>query len=215
MVKVSPDEDSQSQVEGVADAVWASDVGGVIVGNTTTRRDDFDEPQEPMSLTEKQTIQEKGGYSGPQLFPRTVDLVRRYRQALDQRGRAHDTADAGSKRTASAPPENPTTAADATQPLIQLPERHKPTAEDSGTIEKIVSTSSSTPQTGGRPSPPPAKVIFATGGITTGSQALEVLNAGASLAFVYTGMVYGGSGTITRMKQEMREELHHKSQKRP
>ena len=52
------------------------------------------------------------------------------------------------------------------------------------------------------------KVIFATGGITNGKQALEVLNAGASVAMVYTAMVYGGAGTITRIKQEMREEIH-------
>ena len=54
---------------------------------------------------------------------------------------------------------------------------------------------------------PTPKVIFATGGITNGDQALKVLNAGASVAMVYTGLVYGGSGTITRIKKEMREQL--------
>jgi dihydroorotate dehydrogenase len=52
------------------------------------------------------------------------------------------------------------------------------------------------------------KVIFATGGITNGQQALEVLNAGASVAMVYTALVYGGIGTISRIKDEMREEMH-------
>ena len=51
------------------------------------------------------------------------------------------------------------------------------------------------------------KVIFATGGITNGKQALEVLNAGASVAMVYTALVYGGIGTISRIKDEMREEM--------
>jgi dihydroorotate dehydrogenase len=51
------------------------------------------------------------------------------------------------------------------------------------------------------------KVIFATGGITNGRQALEVLNAGASVAMVYTALVYGGIGTISRIKDEMREEM--------
>ena len=51
------------------------------------------------------------------------------------------------------------------------------------------------------------KVIFATGGITNGKQALEVLNAGASVAMVYTALVYGGVGTISRIKGEMREEI--------
>lgn len=54
------------------------------------------------------------------------------------------------------------------------------------------------------------KVIFASGGITNGQQALEVVNAGASVAMLYTGMVYGGSGTITRVKEEMREQLAKK-----
>ena len=51
------------------------------------------------------------------------------------------------------------------------------------------------------------KVIFATGGITNGKQALEVLNAGASVAMVYTALVYGGVGTISRIKDEMREQI--------
>lgn len=55
------------------------------------------------------------------------------------------------------------------------------------------------------------KVIFATGGITNGKQALEVLNAGADVAMVYTALVYGGIGTISRIKDEMREELKQKT----
>jgi dihydroorotate dehydrogenase len=51
----------------------------------------------------------------------------------------------------------------------------------------------------------PKKVIFASGGISTGQDALDVLNAGASVAMLYTGLIYGGSGTITRIKEEMRE----------
>jgi dihydroorotate dehydrogenase len=51
------------------------------------------------------------------------------------------------------------------------------------------------------------KVIFATGGITNGEQALKVLNAGASVAMVYTALTYGGAGTITRMKGEMHKKL--------
>ena len=51
------------------------------------------------------------------------------------------------------------------------------------------------------------KVIFATGGITNGKQAVEILNAGASVAMVYTAMIYSGAGTITRIKGEMRDEI--------
>jgi len=58
------------------------------------------------------------------------------------------------------------------------------------------------------------KVIFATGGITNGTQALEVLNAGASVAMVYTALVYGGIGTISRIKGEMRAKMKTKSKAR-
>ncbi|PYH90807.1 dihydroorotate reductase pyre [Aspergillus ellipticus CBS 707.79] len=54
--------------------------------------------------------------------------------------------------------------------------------------------------------PSPRKVIFASGGITNGQQAKEVLNAGASVAMMYTAITYGGLGTVTRVKQEMREK---------
>ncbi|KAA8650610.1 hypothetical protein EYZ11_002760 [Aspergillus tanneri] len=49
------------------------------------------------------------------------------------------------------------------------------------------------------------KVIFASGGITSGAQAQAALQAGASVAMMYTGVVYGGVGTVTRVKQEMKE----------
>lgn len=58
------------------------------------------------------------------------------------------------------------------------------------------------------------KVIFATGGITNGKQALEILNAGASVAMVYTALVYGGVGTISRIKDEMRQEIETKKKER-
>lgn len=51
------------------------------------------------------------------------------------------------------------------------------------------------------------KVIFASGGITTGAQALAVLEQGASVAQIYTALVYGGAGTVTRLKGEMRGEM--------
>jgi dihydroorotate dehydrogenase len=52
-----------------------------------------------------------------------------------------------------------------------------------------------------------AKVIFATGGITNGKQALDVLKAGADVVSLYTALVYGGVGTISRIKDEMRSEI--------
>ena len=45
-----------------------------------------------------------------------------------------------------------------------------------------------------------------------GQQALEVLGAGASVAQVYTALVYGGVNTIHRMKTEMRNEMKRLTQ---
>ncbi|KAJ5787494.1 hypothetical protein N7457_002484 [Penicillium paradoxum] len=167
MVKVSPDEDSNEQISGICEAVWNSGVDGVIVGNTTNRRPDplpqgFVLPDE-----EQNTLKETGGYSGPQLFNRSVALVARYRALLDQ---------------------GPPSAADAKS---DAPET------DSDTVVKKVAEL-------------PRKVIFASGGITTGKEAREALNAGASVAMMYTGIVYGGVGTVTRVKQELRQELQKK-----
>ncbi|KAK3956658.1 hypothetical protein QBC32DRAFT_202477 [Pseudoneurospora amorphoporcata] len=152
MVKVSPDEDDDTQMEGVVEAVWNSGVDGVIVGNTTKRRTGIIPPGVKLIGDEPEILHEDGGFSGPALFERTVSLVGRYRKMLD--GYALKN------------------------------EADKSAAQ---------------------------KVLFATGGITNGEQALKVLNAGASVAMVYTGMVYGGSGTITRIKTEMKEKLGVKS----
>jgi len=160
MVKVSPDEDSDEQISGICEAVWNSGVDGVIVGNTTNRRPDPLPQGFVLPPEEQQTLMETGGYSGPQLFDRSVALVARYRALLDQ-----------------GPPSKTDGPTDADQ---------TPVADA------------------------PRKVIFASGGITTGQQARRALDAGASVAMMYTGVVYGGIGTVTRVKQELREELQKK-----
>lgn len=58
-----------------------------------------------------------------------------------------------------------------------------------------------------QPENPKRKVIFASGGITNGKQVLEVLDAGAGVAMLYTYLVYGGVGTITNIKRELRSEM--------
>ncbi|KAJ5112520.1 hypothetical protein N7532_000565 [Penicillium argentinense] len=163
MVKVSPDEDSNEQLSGICEAVWNSGVDGVIVGNTTNRRPDPRPKGFVLSEKEQQTLKETGGYSGPQLFDRSVPLIARYRAMLDQ-----------------GPPSQ-------TEAAAEKPE------EGSGPTEI-----------------PARKVIFASGGITNGQQARQALDAGASVAMMYTGVVYGGIGTVTRVKQELREELQKK-----
>jgi dihydroorotate dehydrogenase len=146
MVKVSPDEDSEEQVAGICEAVFDSGVDGVIVGNTTKKRPDPHPKGYILPASEAKLLLEQGGYSGPQLFERTVVLVSKYRNGLDA-------------------------------------------------LSKPASSGSNS-----------RKVIFATGGITNGRQAREVLDAGASVAQVYTALIYGGAGTISRIKQEMRDE---------
>jgi dihydroorotate dehydrogenase len=150
MVKVSPDEEDDAQIEGVVQAVWASGVDGVIVGNTTKRRTGLVPKGIKLNRDEQKILAEEGGFSGPAMFERTRNLVERYRKMLDGYS-------------------------------LKTP----------GLSDVF----------------PPRKVIFATGGITNGEQALEVLNAGASVAMVYTGLVYGGPGTITRIKSEMKDKL--------
>lgn len=147
MVKVSPDEDEDAQMEGIVQAMHMSGVDGVIVGNTTKRRHGVVPAGIGLTGREQTALMEQGGYSGPAMFERTLNLVGRYRKMLDS-----------------------------------------------------YSLQSGAEALAGR-----QKVIFATGGITDGEQALKVLNAGASVAMVYTGMVYGGAGTVTRIKGELKE----------
>ncbi|KAF7168353.1 hypothetical protein CNMCM5623_001361 [Aspergillus felis] len=179
MVKVSPDEDSDEQVSGICDAVWHSGVDGVIVGNTTNRRP----APLPQGFTlppkEQGTLKETGGYSGPQLFDRTAALVARYRALLD------------------APPAPASDANETGQAkeLAAAVTRAEPDVENVPAVEP--------PTTANRPA---RKVIFASGGITNGKQAQAVLDAGASIAMMYTAVTYGGIGTVTRVKQELREE---------
>jgi dihydroorotate dehydrogenase len=244
MVKVSPDEDSAAEIQGICDAVWESGVQGVIIGNTTKRRPDPWPQGYMLSATEARTLLEQGGYSGPQLFPKTLDLVKRYRKTLDA-GPSFDDSDSSSpaptpsstssdgmptppstphsleepilekiadstkRDEANLKPETPST--DSSQPLIQLPERHQSQAPQNSpsvhsTSHPIDVATKITQATPSVASSEP-KVIFASGGITNGEQALEVLNAGASVAMIYTAMTYGGVGTVSRIKAEMRERI--------
>ncbi|KAL7627269.1 Dihydroorotate dehydrogenase (quinone), mitochondrial [Parahypoxylon ruwenzoriense] len=181
MVKVSPDEDEDAQMEGIVQAVWSSGVDGVIVGNTTKRRNGLVPPKVNVTPKEQLTMTETGGYSGPMMFDRTADLVRRYRKMLDG-------------------------------PSFQPAQEEKAVANEAVDasitgIEGTITEFSENEPKRSSSQPPEQKVIFATGGITDGRRALEVLNAGASVAMVYTSLVYGGSGIVTRMKNEMKQEL--------
>ncbi|KAF4619069.1 hypothetical protein G7Y89_g14778 [Cudoniella acicularis] len=199
MVKVSPDEDQDEQIEGIVEAIWKSGVDGVIVGNTTKRRHNLIPKDITLPAKEKQILDEQGGFSGPHMFERTLALVKRYRNLLDQ---------------GPSPPKS-----DPSKAVGGLPSRDDPA---STVVEKIESVKESLTGPGGAGSAEVGspfteglatyeqKVIFATGGITNGKQALEILNAGASVAQIYTALIYGGVGTVSRIKKEMKEEILRK-----
>ena len=233
MVKVSPDEESDAQIEGICTAVWASGVDGVIVGNTTKKRPDPIPQGFIMPAKEEKILTEMGGYSGPQMFDRTLALVKRYRAALDQ-GPPEDKPSKKEEKRVPAPakksitpaeastqrdaqnlkPLTPEAEAESKQPLIKLPSNpldssavHGQPSEAAADATVIKAGSSSSKNDRKAPNSDAQKVIFATGGITNGEQCLQILNAGASVCQVYTAMMYGGVGTMTRIKSEMREEM--------
>ncbi|EFQ36192.1 dihydroorotate dehydrogenase [Colletotrichum graminicola M1.001] len=170
MVKVSPDEEEDAQVEGIVQAVCNSGVDGVIVGNTTNRRTGIVPPGVKLTAQEHKALQETGGYSGPAMYNRTLELVKRYRKKLDAKA-----LQTGSAEEAAAIPSTDGSLSGKAHDLFEGKDTQR-------------------------------KVIFATGGITNGEQALNILNAGASVAMVYTGLTYGGPGTITRIKKEIKDQ---------
>jgi len=107
------------------------------------------------------------------------------------------------------PPEVSTPDPTEKQPLLQFPKErlYDQPASQRERLRSIKEAIDLLPPPDENPLDETPKVIFATGGISNGNQALEVLNAGASVAMVYTALVYGGAGTISRIKDEMREEM--------
>lgn len=209
MVKVSPDEDSEAQISGICEAVWDSGVDGVIVGNTTKKRPDPLPKGYVLPESEAKLVLEQGGYSGPQMFERTLALVAKYRKALDEGPKQLSAPAPAAGAVGGAGAEAEAEAGEATGSMTKTRvevEQAQPSAafDDLADMAPTVSVQS---RADAAPAPAgPRKVIFATGGITNGRQAREVLDAGASVAQVYTAMIYGGAGTISRIKQEMRDE---------
>lgn len=216
MVKVSPDEDSEEQVAGICEAVWDSGVDGVIVGNTTKKRPDPIPRGYILPESEAKLLLEQGGYSGPQMFERTLALVSKYRKSLDEGPRpapiSPPTVDTDNVSVdGSSSPSLKSSGSSKTTTTINVdasPVDVSNIDDLSESAPKV--TLSSVPVTAPAPNNP-RKVIFATGGITNGRQAREILDAGASVAQVYTALIYGGVGTISRIKQEMRDDAKKQS----
>ena len=218
----------------------------MIVGNTTKRRHDLLPADYDLPAGEAAVLLEQGGYSGPQLFEKTVALTKKYRGLLDEglqqepkqpvstktnddepRGDSKEDVSSRIQKTVerdakNLKPDTPEAHADSkSQPLIQIPQRNNPFSLDQPSTNPSTSAFSADTHINQLPpttqSTPPKeqtkrKVIFATGGLTNGKQALEVLEAGASVAQVYTALVYGGVGTIARMKDEMRDEMKRRKE---
>ena len=218
----------------------------MIVGNTTKRRHDLLPADYDLPAREAAVLLEQGGYSGPQLFEKTVALTKKYRGLLDEglrqepkqpvskktnddepRGDSKENISSRIQKTVerdakNLKPDTPEAHADSkSQPLFQIPQRNNPFSSDQPSTNPSTSAFSADthinqlpPITKSSPpkEPPKRKIIFATGGITNGKQALEVLEAGASVAQVYTTLVYGGVGTIARMKDEMRDEMRRRKE---
>ena len=194
MVKVSPDEDQDEQIEGIVQAIWRSGVDGVIVGNTTKRRHDLIPENVSLPAKERQTLTEQGGFSGPHMFERTLSLVQKYRRLLDQGPR----------------PSPPQTYTNEEKPSHQAITRVASSDKPKPTVSETTQTVKDSVTNSIEMNSHERKVIFATGGITNGKQAIAILNAGASVAQIYTALIYGGVGTISRIKKEMREEIARK-----
>ena len=231
MVKVSPDEDSNEQIAGICDAVWASGVDGVIVGNTTNQRPRPMPHLQGFTPLEEQQLLEQGGFSGPHLFNKTVELVKKYkallleapenayvaertRSALQEEAEKLRSSIGESEQQADAQTERPAeTLGQGSKGTEVESQAQKASAElvnqDTAEKDRLQSILDVLDRLPPKEAPKPtskSKVIFATGGITNGKQASEVLNAGADIAMVYTALVYGGSGTISRIKDELRAE---------
>lgn len=186
MVKVSPDEDTPAQIAGVCAAVAAAGVDGIIVGNTTLRR-----PRAVMdaaSTTDGVTIHrtdDKDAVAATAAAPKL--------SAEESRTLMNETGGLSGpmlfERTAALVREYRRTLDRFTS------EGSKP-----GKGKGAADTQTDTEGKGTRSE---RKVIFATGGITTGEQAAAVLEAGADVVQVYTALVYGGVGTVGRIKSEL------------
>ncbi|ETN47026.1 dihydroorotate dehydrogenase (fumarate) [Cyphellophora europaea CBS 101466] len=228
MVKVSPDEDTDAQIAGICAAVWASGVDGIIVGNTTNQRPKPLPYLRDYSPVEEQHLLEHGGFSGPHLFNRTVALVKRYKALLEeqpedidgpQRSRSALEVEAEklrasinqSEETKLQEPPIPGTVVETPKDSTVQEETQKAKAEleqqntsERDRLQSILDVLDRLPAKDTFEQTTKPKAIFATGGITNGQQAAEVLDAGADVAMVYTALVYGGVGTISRIKDELR-----------
>ena len=101
-------------------------------------------------------MKERGGYSGPQLFPNTLSLVKRYRRILDYPLQEQDelprtqiqsqaAMESSTEASRTRDEHHLKDASDfsSNQPLIRLPERHSSSATDSAEMDDAPALSQS------------------------------------------------------------------------
>ncbi len=141
-------------------------------------------------------MKEQGGYSGPQLFHRTVNLVKKYRRILDHplngqnesqqtQRKPQKATGSGIEATIKRDEQNLKDLSDQSvnQPLLCVPERHTSSTTDGTGADSApdLSASHHHEQSSTSEVSEPAEL-----GVDNGQQALEVLNAGASVAQIYS-----------------------------
>ena len=167
----------------------------MIVGNTTKRRHDLLPADYNLPSREAAVLLEEGGYSGPQLFEKTLALTRRYRTLLDEgMDRRLEEESSSDEQIGARDPSGDdillqikeTTARDAenlkpdtpearknskSQPLIRLPAGNNPFSSDdslSTAASPVLSASHHLDQLPPKQAPK-RKLIFASGGISNGT----------------------------------------------
>ncbi len=188
MVKVSPDQDSEEQVSSICAAVWTSGVDGVVVGNTTLSKPSPLPEGMSLSKDEIAAMEERGGYSGPQLYPRTLSLVKKHRRMLDYPLHEHDESQQTQLQHREAKRHDMKEASDESIKSSSTSAVARRRATMSSLSPPHPLEQSSPPQTSAQPTILIPKTIFCSGGIPTGEQAMKVLQAGASVAQIYTSM---------------------------
>ena len=167
------------------------------MGNTTKRRKDLLPEGTSLPEREARALLEQGGYSGPQLFKRTVALTKRYREMLDEGPEGEESPPTSSKNSSVSDSLEArieaTTARDAqnlkpdtqdaeaspkAQPIIRIPARNNPFSSDDSPSTSETPALSADHHLKQIPKLPSAKrkVIFSTGGITTGAQVRKLLH---------------------------------------
>jgi len=139
-------------------------------------------------------MEERGGYSGPDLYPRTLSPVKRYRRTLDEHEESqqpHLQHREAKRNNMKEEASTQSVTSSSTSVLARSPQS-APGGTASDTTSNLSAPhnleQSFTHRVSAQPTILTPKTLFCLWGITTGEQAMEVSKTGASLVQIYTGM---------------------------